>query len=483
MIKKILLTAILLKYTLISYGGIIFPTKKTMTISGYISDTFLIKSNKGIELNFYNNFNENLTNDGELLTSPIRNNRFNISINASGKIGYYRIKNWPIMGLYQNVFLIQTEDSLCLNLKSENDIYFTGRGADKMNYQLWFAHQMDLNFKSFRSIDDVEKIYYNRKKTEKMISECLIYLNSIKDSMDESTYNLLKLNTINSIKWNSLLDITSFVESNNPSYLKELKKEIEILYENQLNSPIKDSFVLENSFLYYRYLFDLFKTKILLSEKTSGHEFEMMYDLINKNFKGLIRDKMLMYCFLDVKVGGNNAINFLPTIINTINDEESKRILQARIMARAPGAKAFNFSLETISGNTIKLEDLKGKVIVMDSWFLGCPGCLGLAQEMKPIIEYFKNNKNIVFLGVNVDKDKNKFIEGVKSGAYTTTETINVYTGGLGNLHPMLKFYQYIGYPNVLLIDKKGLVISSDIPRPLTGHNKEDFIKLIEKFL
>lgn len=478
-----LLSLVFLFQSSLFFNGYSLPIKKrsTITISGNISEYIASNSDNNVEISFYEKFNENFILDGEHIKSDIKNNKFKVTIGMYSETGYYSIKNWPIMGLYQNVFLIQSNDSLCLNIKSERDFFFTGRGADKMNYQLWFANQMDAWFKSFRSINDVEKISYNRNKASAMIRNSMDYLSRIKDSMDERTYKLLEVNTISSIRWNCLLDMMSFVSSNDKIYLSALKKEITDLYKSSLDFTITDDFILQNSFLYVRYLFDLSKANAILTTNSSKSNFELFYNLLNKDFKGVLRDKLVLNCVLDLNTKEQSSIDSLPQIIKTVKDKISVEIIKARIQSRMSGAKAFDFTLESIGGEMVRLQDFKGKIIVMDTWFLGCPGCLNLAKEMKPIIEHFRNNKDVVFIGVNVDEDRNKFIAGVKNGVYTSDQTINLYTSGLGYRHPMLKFYQYRSYPNLLLIDKDGFVITSNPVRPLIGENMKDFIKLIEK--
>lgn len=483
MIKKLLLVIGALSYTMFLHTQEINKSpNKQVIISGFIDNSFLKSQNEEVRVNFYNEFNENLIANSDLLITPIVKNRFSVQAQCSSEVAYFNIENWPTMSLYQNVFLVQLGDSLCLNMVSEKEIYFSGKGSAKLNYQLWFAKFRNTFFKSF-SKNDTSIIEYNRLTASIMINTALDSLGRIKETMNEDTYHALRLNTISAIKLEGLWSLTSFIDSNNPTYIKAIEKEVSRSYQDQRGFVITDSILLDNSFLYVRYLFELSKVNIALAEKNTHPSLKSLYNGIMKDFSGTTRDKLIVQCFLNHSEMESDVSALLADALKTMTDPFSKTVLNNRFLATKPGTKAFNFELEGLHGESVKLSDFSGKVLIMDTWFLGCAGCLGMATELEPIIAYFRKHKDVVFLGVNVDKEKERFITGVKSGKYTSPRTINAYTNGQGNVHPMIKHYQYRGFPNLLLIDKEGKVIYADPLRPLTGKNKEFFINMIEKNL
>ncbi|MEH7484478.1 redoxin domain-containing protein, partial [Neobacillus drentensis] len=67
----------------------------------------------------------------------------------------------------------------------------------------------------------------------------------------------------------------------------------------------------------------------------------------------------------------------------------------------AIGAKAPDFELKTLTGETVKLSNLKGKKVMLNFWATWCPPC---KAEM-PAMEQFSKQmeKDIVILAVNID--------------------------------------------------------------------------------
>ncbi len=59
-------------------------------------------------------------------------------------------------------------------------------------------------------------------------------------------------------------------------------------------------------------------------------------------------------------------------------------------------------------GKKVSLDDLKGKIIVVDFFFTSCPTiCPGLARNMKRLQDSYKKNDNIVqFLSISIDPER-----------------------------------------------------------------------------
>ncbi|WP_167668123.1 peroxiredoxin family protein [Mucilaginibacter gossypiicola] len=102
------------------------------------------------------------------------------------------------------------------------------------------------------------------------------------------------------------------------------------------------------------------------------------------------------------------------------------------------------FSTHDINGNKIKLKDLRGKVVVLNFWFIGCPACMQEIPELNKLVDDYKGNANVVFLAIALDYryDLKKFLKqtefkydiiddgrdiaaGYKIGLYPTSVILN----------------------------------------------------------
>ncbi len=69
--------------------------------------------------------------------------------------------------------------------------------------------------------------------------------------------------------------------------------------------------------------------------------------------------------------------------------------------------KALAFSVHDMDGNSFKLSELKGKVVVINFWFVRCKPCVDEMPGLNKIVEKFENNENVVFLAFSWDKKSN----------------------------------------------------------------------------
>ena len=104
--------------------------------------------------------------------------------------------------------------------------------------------------------------------------------------------------------------------------------------------------------------------------------------------------------------------------------------------------KELNF--KDSNGNNFTLDSLKGKVIVLNFWFIGCKPCVEEIPDLNRIQEKFKD-KDVVFLAVTFDSKK-KLEEFVKKKPFNFTLVPD-------NMKIIRQFYVN-SYPTTMLIDK-----------------------------
>jgi len=112
------------------------------------------------------------------------------------------------------------------------------------------------------------------------------------------------------------------------------------------------------------------------------------------------------------------------------------------------GKPAPNWKLRDLDGNVYALKDYKGKVVVLDFWYRGCPWCIRIMPQLSKLADDFKS-KPVRVLGLNIDKDPAdaKFAAKKLKLSYPTLRALKIP-----------KLYDVTGYPTLFLIDQKGIV-------------------------
>ena len=201
---------------------------------------------------------------------------------------------------------------------------------------------------------------------------------------------------------------------------------------------------------------------------------------IEVNFQGELRDRLLLQYFITVaKKPGSQHI--VPEITRIVKTDYCKDALASFVSAVKPGSDTFDFSLTDITGKKVTLSQFKGKTVVMDFWFTGCTGCLNLAPHMKMVYDAVKDNSNIVFLSINIDKSSELWKKSALTHNYSPKGAVELNTDGLGSAHPLIQHYKVQSYPTLILIDKNGKLISANPEKPTDKGKREKFIALISK--
>jgi peroxiredoxin len=112
------------------------------------------------------------------------------------------------------------------------------------------------------------------------------------------------------------------------------------------------------------------------------------------------------------------------------------------------GKPAIPFSVTDISGNAYTLESLKGKVVVINFWFVECKPCVMEIPELNKLVEKYKG-KDIVFLGIATN-DKAKLQKFLEKQPFN----YNIISDGSKTAGD----YQVTAFPTHIIIDKNSTV-------------------------
>ena len=136
----------------------------------------------------------------------------------------------------------------------------------------------------------------------------------------------------------------------------------------------------------------------------------------------------------------------------------------------SPSPKFVGF--ENFKGGTTSLDDLKGSYIYIDVWASWCKPCLTEIPSLKKLKTELKG-KNIKFVGISIDQDKNAWKKMVKEK----------HLGGIQLWQTNKDFstaYKINAIPRFIIIDTKGNVVDSDASRPSSPDTKNTLMELVK---
>ena len=103
-------------------------------------------------------------------------------------------------------------------------------------------------------------------------------------------------------------------------------------------------------------------------------------------------------------------------VFRKLSEEEKKMMSKMMIPVDEISAEEKNHPIDGVltdlKGNKVKISDFKGKVVVINFWFIACKPCTMEMPELNHVVTEF-NGKDVVFLGVALDevKDLKKFLK------------------------------------------------------------------------
>ncbi|GAB1430253.1 hypothetical protein MASR2M18_10860 [Ignavibacteria bacterium] len=140
--------------------------------------------------------------------------------------------------------------------------------------------------------------------------------------------------------------------------------------------------------------------------------------------------------------------------------ERSADARRARLAAGMLNIPLTNGSLTTLDGKTIKIADLKGKVVVMDFWATWCGPCRASFPAMQKLYDKYKNNPNVAFVIVNVWERVEDRKKQVADFLAKNTYTFPVY---FDLKDEIVRSLGVTGIPAKFYIDKNGSAQFRDV--------------------
>jgi len=189
----------------------------------------------------------------------------------------------------------------------------------------------------------------------------------------------------------------------------------------------------------------------ILVENNKSKEAMVVLSGLLKKGKGdekLLHDLKNAYQQVNGSVTGYDA--YLQPLIDTMKVKVREGIDLKMLDEKAPW-----FSLRVLDGDTISLEKLKGKTVILDFWATWCGPCKASFPAMKTTLKKYAADSNVVFLFIDC-------MERVKdpTGMIRSFLSKNEYpfTVLLDSESIVADHYGVKGIPNKIIIDKNGVI-------------------------
>ncbi len=135
------------------------------------------------------------------------------------------------------------------------------------------------------------------------------------------------------------------------------------------------------------------------------------------------------------------------------------------------GQPAPDFSLKNLEGETISLDQFRGKVVFLNFWATWCVPC----REEMPLLQQFarENDGSAVVLGINLDEPAGQV-------ASFTTDAGITFPILLDTGSEVVTRYAIRGYPTTVVVDSDGIIQAIHIGS-LTQSTLADFLEQLIK--
>ena len=144
------------------------------------------------------------------------------------------------------------------------------------------------------------------------------------------------------------------------------------------------------------------------------------YDSSNKKLRPEEAEEKFKSGIYKVEAFVNDNDVFKLAYLTKIKEEKMQEMMQnlqnqsTSFDAALKGKPLPDFVFKDILGNTYTPEDIKGKVVVINFWFINCAPCVEEMPELNKLVEEYENNNDVLFLALTLDEKGsmlNKFLE------------------------------------------------------------------------
>lgn len=168
-----------------------------------------------------------------------------------------------------------------------------------------------------------------------------------------------------------------------------------------------------------------------------------------------------------VKGTSDGAIAYQQQLLKMADDK-----LMAEMAGKAVNDPASGFTLQDVDGKAVSLNELKGKVVVLDFWATWCGPCKASFPMMQKAVNKYKADANVAFLFIHTmdisDGDPTKDAKKYVTDNKYSFEVLMDLRDKISHKSAVADAYDITGIPTKIIIDPKG-----NICFKVTGFNSD----------
>jgi tetratricopeptide (TPR) repeat protein len=134
---------------------------------------------------------------------------------------------------------------------------------------------------------------------------------------------------------------------------------------------------------------------------------------------------------------------------NSANAEEARKLIENPRRSRE--AYAPDFSFTSAQGEYISMDDLRGKVVLLDFWGTWCPPCRESLPSLRDLNKRYAKEKSFVMISVSVNDQEDQWRD-------FTTKNQMVWPQAFDHDRKIQRVFQVSRFPTYILIDHEGII-------------------------